>query len=103
MSQENVHNKWLYEMCGRNKFDLQQSLKDLFYSTCLSPSHHTTDRTHKFECFNANTCAGYFTCTSWRIFYHLGFAVITVVSRTITAFCDLTPCNLINGDRRFGG
>ena len=33
----------------------------------------------------------------------MGFAIITAVSRTITAFCDLTPCNLINGDRRFGG
>lgn len=31
------------------------------------------------------------------------FEIINVVSITITAFYDLTPCNLINGDRQFGG
>lgn len=36
MYEDNLHNKWLYEMYNRNKFDIQQYLKELFYSISLS-------------------------------------------------------------------
>jgi len=60
-----------------------------------------------------NTYISMFQCKYMRSILHMNiienillpsmrFEIITVVSITITAFRDLKPCNLVNGNRRFG-